>query len=186
MVIHIKNMVCNRCKMAVRMEFEKLGAVVRSVELGEVILTEDLPESDMTVLSENLRNLGFELMDDQRSVLIEKIRTLIIELVHQQNNDLKINLSDYLTSHLHHDYQYLSALFSEVEGITIEKYHIAQKIEKVKELMVYDEMTLSEIAFRLHYSSVAHLSNQFKKTTGLTPSFFRNLKHKGRKPLDEV
>jgi AraC-like DNA-binding protein len=125
-------------------------------------------------------------MDDQRSVLIEKIRTLIIELVHQQNNDLKINLSDYLTSHLHHDYQYLSALFSEVEGITIEKYHIAQKIEKVKELMVYDEMTLSEIAFRLHYSSVAHLSNQFKKTTGLTPSFFRNLKHKGRKPLDEV
>lgn len=186
MVIHIKNMVCNRCKMAVRAELEKLGARVQSVELGEVILSGELQEHDMAVLSENLRKLGFELMDDRRSVLIEKIRTLIIELVHQHDNNLKINLSDYLASHLHHDYHYLSTLFSEVEGTTIEKFHIAQKIERVKELLVYDEMTLSEIAFRLNYSSVAHLSNQFKKATGLTPSFFKNLKHKGRKPLDEI
>ena len=186
MVIHIKNMVCNRCKMAVRAELEKLGARVQSVELGEVILSGELQEHDMAVLSENLRKLGFELMDDRRSVLIEKIRTLIIELVHQHDNNLKINLSDYLASHLHHDYHYLSTLFSEVEGTTIEKFHIAQKIERVKELLVYDEMTLSEIAFRLNYSSVAHLSNQFKKATGLTPSFFKNLKHKNRKPLDEV
>lgn len=186
MVLHIKNMVCHRCKMAVRAELEKLGAVVQSVELGEVALAEDLPGNHLAILSENLRHLGFEIMDDRRSVLIEKIRTLIIELVHQQDNNLKINLSDYLTSHLHHDYHYLSTLFSEVEGTTIEKFHIAQKIERVKELLVYDEMTLSEIAFRLNYSSVAHLSNQFKKATGLTPSFFKNLKHKNRKPLDEV
>ena len=130
--------------------------------------------------------LGFELIDDKKSRIIEKIKNIIIELVHHQNNDAKTNLSDVLSSQLHHDYNYLSNLFSEIEGTTIEKYFIAQKIEKVKELLVYDELSLSEIAFRLNYSSVAYLSNQFKKVTGLTPSYYKQIRDDKRKPLDKV
>ena len=130
--------------------------------------------------------LGFEIIDDKKSRVIEQIKNVIIDLVHHQDNETKNNLSDVLSKELHHDYNYLSNLFSEVEGTTIEKYFIAQKIEKVKELLVYDELSLSEIAFRLNYSSAAYLSNKFKKVTGLTPSHFKQVKEDKRKPLDKV
>jgi AraC-like DNA-binding protein len=130
--------------------------------------------------------LGFELIDDKKSRIIEKIKNTIIQLVHHQDSGLKNNLSEVLSSELHHDYNYLSNLFSEIEGTTIEKYFIAQKIERVKELLVYDQLSLSEIAFQLNYSSVAYLSNQFKKVTGLTPSHFKQIKENKRKPLDQL
>lgn len=159
---------------------------VKNIKLGEVILDKKLSDEEKQKLEEAIKPLGFEVIDDRKSRMIEKIKNIIIELVHHQDNDIKINLSDVLSSKLHHDYNYLSNLFSEVEGITIEKYFIAQKIEKVKELLVYDELSLSEIAFRLNYSSVAYLSNQFKKVTGLSPSHFKKIKEDKRKPLDEV
>ena len=137
-------------------------------------------------LSEALVRLGFQIIDDKKSRIIEKIKNIIIELVHHQDNDTKTNLSEVLSNKLHHDYNHLSNLFSEIEGTTIEKYLIAQKIEKVKELLVYDELSLSEIAFRLNYSSVAYLSNQFKKVTGLTPSHFKQIKVDKRKPVDSL
>jgi AraC-like DNA-binding protein len=179
-------MVCNRCKMVVKSELEKLNLYPSSVELGEVTLHEDLAPTEKKKLEIALIAVGFELIDDKKSRLIERIKTLIIELVHHQDSDLKMNLSDFLSQELHHDYNYISGLFSEVEGTTIEKYFIAQKVERVKELLVYDELTLSEIAFRLNYSSVAHLSNQFKKVTGLTPTHFKHIRTEKRKPLDEV
>lgn len=184
--LYIKNMVCNRCKMVVKSELEQMGYSPLQVELGEVTLSTELAEADKQKVDFRLQELGFSLIDDRKSRLIEKIKTLIIELVHQQNSNLKSNLSNYLSSNLHHDYTYITNLFSEVEGTTIEKYYIAQKIEKVKELLVYDELTLSEIAYLLNYSSVAHLSSQFKKVTGLTPSHFKNIRMEKRKPLDEV
>jgi len=151
-----------------------------------VILEKELGIEQKANLEKTLVELGFELIDDKKNRLIENIKKIIIELVQKQNSDLKTNLSDYLSNKLHHDYNYISNLFSEVEGTTIEKYFIAQKIEKVKELLVYDELSLSEIAYKLNYSSVAHLSNQFKKVTGLTPTYFKNIKEIKRKPLDEV
>ncbi len=186
MKLYIRNMVCNRCIMVVQAELEKLGYQPSHVSLGEVILEQDLSDEEKKQLDNRLHSLGFAIIDDKKSQLIEKIKNLIIELVHQQNSHLKTNLSNWLISHLHHDYTYMTNLFSEVEGTTIEKYFIAQKIEKVKELLVYDELTLSEIAFQLNYSSVAHLSSQFKKVTGLTPSHFKNIREEKRKPLDEV
>ncbi|MDR1504110.1 MAG: AraC family transcriptional regulator [Prevotella sp.] len=185
-VLYIKNMVCNRCIMVVESELEKLDIQTLSVELGEVRLNKKLTTEQKNKLSERLESLGFSLIDDKKGRLIEQVKNLIIELVHYNNNNLKINLSDYISGKLHHDYNYISNLFSEVEGTTIEKYFIAQKIEKVKELLVYDELTLNEIAFNLNYSSVAHLSAQFKKVTGLTPSHFRQIRTNKRKPLDEV
>ena len=185
-VLYIKNMVCNRCIMVVESEFEKLDIQTLSVELGEVRLDKKLTTEQKNKLSERLESLGFSLIDDKKGRLIEQVKNLIIELVHYNNNNLKINLSDYISDKLHHDYNYISNLFSEVEGTTIEKYFIAQKIEKVKELLVYDELTLNEIAFNLNYSSVAHLSAQFKKVTGLTPSHFRQIRTNKRRPLDEV
>ncbi len=184
--LYIKNMVCNRCKMVVKSELEKLGHEPLQVELGEVILSKELSDEEKDKVDFILHSFGFSVIDDKKSRLIEKIKTLIIELVHQQNSRLKINLSHYLSSRLNHDYTYITNLFSEVEGTTIEKYYIAQKIEKVKELLVYDELSLSEIAYLLNYSSVSHLSNQFKKVTGLTPSHFKNIRMEKRKPLDEV
>jgi len=186
MKLHIKNMVCDRCKMVVKAELEKLGYQPVSVELGEVVLEKELSLEEKTKISAILQTVGFELIDDKKSQLIEKIKNLIIDLVHRQNSSLKTNLSDYLSSQLSHDYNYITNLFSEVEGTTIEKYFIVQKIEKVKELLVYDELTLSEIAWQLNYSSVAYLSSQFKKVTGLTPSHFKNIKVQKRKPLDKV
>ena len=184
--IFIKNMVCNRCIMVVHNELDKLGLNVKNIKLGEVTLSKEPTPEEKNKLDKALVLLGFELIDDKKSRIIEKIKNIIIELVHHQNNDAKTNLSDVLSSQLHHDYNYLSNLFSEIEGTTIEKYFIAQKIEKVKELLVYDELSLSEISFRLNYSSVAYLSNQFKKVTGLTPSYFKQIRDDKRKPLDKV
>jgi len=186
MKIYIKNMVCNRCILVVKNELEKLGFQTLSISLGEVELKNDLSETEKTSLDNHLKTFGFELIDDKKSRLIGQIKSTIIEIIHQNNSELKSNLSDYLSSKLHHDYTYLSNLFSEVEGTTIEKHFIAQKIEKVKELLVYDELSLSEIAYQMNYSSVGYLSNQFKKVTGLTPTHYKNIKEIKRKPLDEV
>ena len=179
-------MVCSRCKMVVKAELEKLGITPLNIELGEVTIEKDLNASEKKQLELVLRDLGFELIDDKKSRYIEKIKSLIIKLIYEQNNDLKITLSDYLSQNVYHDYFYLSNLFSEIEGTTIEKYFISQKIERVKELLAYKELSLSEIAYQLNYSSVAHLSNQFKKVTGLSPSHFKNIRSGGRKSLDEV
>lgn len=172
--------------MVVQNELSKLGLDVKNVKLGEVLFAKELTPEEKANLDSVLIPLGFEVIDDKKSRLIEKIKSIIIHLVHHQDNNAKTNLSDVLSQQLHHDYNYLSNLFSEVEGTTIEKYFIAQKIEKVKELLVYDELSLSEIADRLNYSSVAYLSNQFKKVTGLTPSYFKQIKEDKRKPLDEI
>jgi len=172
--------------MAVKSELDKLGIEPNDVQLGEVTLEKELTTQEKEKFSKALVSLGLELIEDKKSRLIEQIKNTIIDLVHHQDNETKTNLSDVLSEKLHHDYNYLSNLFSEVEGTTIEKYFIAQKIEKVKELLVYDELSLSEIAFRLNYSSVAYLSNQFKKVTGLSPSHFKKIREKRRKPLDEV
>jgi AraC-like DNA-binding protein len=186
MKIYIKNMVCNRCIMVVKSELEKLGFTPLSIVLGEVEIYENLEDYQKSIINRHLQSFGFELIDDKKSRIIERIKNRIIDLVHKQDNDIRENLSALLSRELHHDYNYLSNLFSEVEGTTIEKYFIAQKIERIKELLVYDELSLSEIAFRLNYSSVAYLSNQFKKVTGLTPSHFKQLGGDRRKPLDKV
>lgn len=186
MKVYIKNMVCSRCEMVVRTVFEKMEIPILSMQLGEVGISENLDENQKQLLSENLKALGFELLDDKISKTIERIKNLIIDVVHYQNEKLKINLSSYIVEDLKQDYSALSNLFSETEGITIEHYFIAQKIEKVKELLIYNELSLSEIAFQLNYSSVAHLSNQFKKTTGITPTQFKQLKDKKRKQIDEL
>lgn len=186
MKIYIKNMVCNRCIMLVKNELEKFGHHPLNITLGEVELKNELTDAEKRILDNHLKSFGFELIDDKKSQLIGQIKSFIIEIIHQQSSELKSNLSDYLIQKLHHDYTYLSNLFSEVEGTTIEKYYIAQKIERVKELLVYDELSLSEIAYQMNYSSVGYLSNQFKKVTGLTPTHFKNIKEIKRKPLDEV
>lgn len=173
-------MVCTRCKMVVKSELQKLGLHFMHLELGEVDVMEDLSVEQLEVLSKGLNQTGLELMNDKKSILVEKIQTTIIELVHYTDEQIKTNLSDHLTTKLNYNYTYLANLFSEVKGTTIEKFYLTHKIEKVKELLVYDELNLTEIADKLHYSSVAHLSNQFKKMTGLTPSHFKNLKLKRR------
>jgi AraC-like DNA-binding protein len=170
----------------VKSELEKLGLHYTSVELGEAEIKESISAEQMAHLSIALRRTGLELMDDKKSILVEKIKAIIIELVHYTDEQIKINLSDYLGEKLNYDYTYLANLFSEVKGTTIEKFYLTHKIEKVKELIVYDELNLTEIAEKLHYSSVAHLSNQFKKITGLTPSHFKKLKHKRRSTLGNV
>ena len=185
--LHIKNMVCNRCIRVVHDELSTLGYTVKNIELGEVKIAGKLTARDMDQISEMLNDNGFELIDDRKSQLITQIKTLIIEYIHHDREKPEhMNMSDFLARELAHDYSYLSHLFSSVEGTTIEKYLINQKIEKVKELLIYDELSLNEIAFKLGYSSVQHLSIQFKKTTGLTPSHFRKLKKKRRKPIDQV
>ncbi|MDP4208195.1 MAG: helix-turn-helix transcriptional regulator [Bacteroidota bacterium] len=186
MKIYIKNMVCTRCKMIVKYELEKLGLHYTSVELGEADIKEDISSEQQERLNIALNKAGLELMTDKKSVLVEKIKTIIIEQIHYTDEPIKVNLSDYLSEKLNHNYTYLANLFSEVKGTTIEKFYLAHKIEKVKELLVYDDLNLSEIAWKLHYSSVAHLSNQFKKMTGLTPSHFKNLKYKKIKDLGNV
>lgn len=179
-------MVCIRCKMLVKIELEKLGLNYTSVELGEAEIDETPSKEQLDQLNMILKNNGLELMDDKKSILVEKIKTIIIELVHYTDDQIKVNLSDYLSEKLGYNYTYLANLFSEVKGTTIENYYLAHKIEKAKELLVYDELTLTEIALRLHYSSVAHLSNQFKKMTGLTPSHFKNLKIQRRNSLGNM
>lgn len=179
-------MVCNRCVLVVRQELDKLKLAASSITLGEVSLIKELTEKQLTQLTINLANLGFEILDESRKKLIEKIKNIIVEKVHYKALDEKYNLSEILSKKLNKDYSYLSGLFSEVEGVTIEKYIINQKIEKVKELIIYDELNLSEIAFHLGYSSVSHLSAQFKKVTGLTPSHFKTMGGIHRKSLDQV
>lgn len=186
MKLYIKNMVCNRCKMVVKTELEKFGLYVTAVDLGEAEVKEELDAKQKNNLNRVLNAFGFELIDDKKSRLIENIKNIIVELAHYTTGQPKTNLSDYLSKKLNHDYTYLSNLFSETEGTTIEKYFIAQKIERVKELLVYDELSISEIAFQLNYSSVGYLSNQFKKVTGFTPSHFKMIKEKKRKPLDNL
>jgi len=179
-------MVCIRCQMVVKAEFEKLGLLHVDVEIGEVNTIEDIPKEKLELLDISLRKSGLQLMEDKKSILVEKIKSAVIELVHYTDDQIKTNLSDYLSEKLDYDYTYLANLFSEVKGFTIEKFYLTHKIEKAKELIVYDELTLSEIAYKLHYSSVAHLSNQFKKITGLTPSHFKELKNKRRNTLEDV
>jgi AraC-like DNA-binding protein len=184
--VYIKNMVCNRCIAAVKALLHDLELAYTSVQLGEVTLQKAPAETELLRLKEGLSALGFELLDDSKRKLIEKIKTFIIEQVHYSKDDERYNLSYLLSSRLQKDYSYLSHLFSEVEGTTIEKYLIYQKIEKAKELLVYNELPLSEIAFQLGYSSVAHLSTQFKKVTGLTPTHFKNMGGIHRKALDHI
>ncbi len=178
MRLFIKNMVSLRCKMMVKSTLDDLGLHHTIVELGEVEIVENLTDEKHRELKVALLRSGLELMEDKKSILIEKIKNIIVEMVHYSDKPLKTNFSDYLTSKLRYDYNYLSNLFSEVKGTTIEHYIIAHKIERAKELLIYNELTLTEIADKLHYSSVAHLSNQFRKVTGLTPSFFKKMKHK--------
>ena len=186
MKLFIKYMVSNRCKMLVKSELEKLGIHCMKVDLGEVELMDKLTREQILELSEALIRSGLELMDDQKAILIEKIKTIIIESIHYADEPIKINFSRYLSEKLNHDYTYLANLFSEVTGTTIEQYVIHHKIERVKELLIYDELSLTEISYKLNYSSVAHLSNQFKKITGLTPSYYKQLKNKKRLTLDNV
>jgi len=187
MDFYIKNMVCNRCIMVVQQVFERLGTPPVRIALGEVETAQPLADEALTELRKNLTGFGFELIDDTKSQLIEKIKTLVIELIrYKKEETIKVNYSAYIESKLNRDYTYLSNLFSDVTGVTIEKYFINQKIERVKELLVYDELTLSEIAFELGYSSAPALSAQFKKVTGLTPKHFRQIKDNKRIPLDKV
>jgi AraC-like DNA-binding protein len=184
--LFIKYMVSIRCKMVVKSELDKLGLHYLKVELGEVNVRENITDEQRNQLKTELLKSGLELMDDKKAILIEKIKNIIVEMVHYAEEVPKTNFSDFLSQKLSHDYTYLANLFSEVTGITIEQYMIAHKIERVKELLIYDELTLTEISYRLNYSSVAHLSNQFKKVTGLTPTFFKHLKHKKRSTLENV
>lgn len=186
MILYIKNMVCNRCILAVRQVLEDAGLSVVSIQLGEVTLKEAAGEKQLAQVKEQLEQLGFELLDDQKQQLIERIRSLIIESVQQADMEEHFSISEFLSARLHRNYSSLSKLFSEVEGITVEQFFILQKTEKVKELLVYNELSLSEIAFKLGYSSTAHLSAQFKKVTGLTPSHFRTLGAGQRRALDQV
>lgn len=183
--LFIKNMVCDRCSMVVRQELEKIGMKPLHVALGEITLSEAPSSDNLHRLSDSLSSVGFSLIDDKKSLIIEQIKNAIIDIVHR-GKQLKINLSDHLADVIGRDYSYLSNLFSEVEGTTIEQYFIHQKIEKAKELLVYGELTLSQIASDLGYSSVAHLSNQFKKVTGLTPSHFKKVRDNKRLPIDKV
>lgn len=188
MKIYIKNMVCDRCILVIRNVLAEQGLVALSIDLGEVDFgPTELQPAQLQAIKTSIEPLGFELIDDKKSRLIEKIKNAIIDLIHRQQSSFAPNLSEFLSARLHYDYNYLSGLFSSVEGITIEQYLIQQKIEKVKELLVYDELSLTAIAYQLGYSSVAHLSRQFKKVTGLTPSHFKRLKdNKKRIPLDKV
>lgn len=186
MKLYVKNMVCKRCVTAVEKVMVDNGLHPINIVLGEVHLAEENIGDKKAQVIADLEALGFEWIDDRKERMVEAIKALIVELVQDKDNKLEINLSDYLSKHLHYEYTTISNLFSELNGITIEKYYIAQKIEKVKELLFYDELSLSEISDRLHYSSVAHLSSQFKKVTGRTPSDYKKLKITKRKPLDEV
>jgi AraC-like DNA-binding protein len=179
-------MVCIRCKMVVKEELKKLGLHYVVVELGEVEIMEDITVEQHQKFKTALLSSGLELMDDKKSMLIEKIKNAIVELIHHSDEQIRVNLSDFLSEKLHYDYTYLANLFSEVQGTTIEKFFIAHKIERVKEFLVYDELNLTEIAYLMHYSSVAHLSAQFKKITGLTPSHFKSLRHKRRSMLENL
>jgi len=186
MKLYIKNMVSNRCKMKVKSELEKHGLHCITIELGEVEIRESITVEQENLLNIDLEKSGLSLLGDKKSVLVEKIKNIIVELIHYSDKRLEINFSDYLSEKLDYNYTYLANLFSEDQGTTIEHFSLSHKIERVKELLVYDELSLTEIAYKLHYSSVAHVSNQFKKMTGLTPSKYKLLKQKSRISLENV
>ena len=179
-------MVSNRCKLAVKDELKKLGLHFIVVDLGEVEIMEKITFEKREMLKEGLLHSGLELMDDKKAILIEKIKNIIIEMVHHTDEAIKINFSDFLSDKLKHNYTYLANLFSEVQGTTIEHYIILHKVERIKELIIYGEHNITEIAWKMGYSSVAHLSTQFKKVTGLSPSHFKQLKDKRRIPIEEI
>lgn len=182
----IKNMVCPRCVEAVRQVFEDLNFSVIDINLGSVNVSEEISSNKKKLLKEKLKERGFELLDDKQTQLISEIKSIIIQEIHYQKEPAVINFSRLLAEKLHYDYAYLSRLFSSVESRTIERFIMAQKIEKVKEFLTYGELSLSEIAFQMHYSSSAHLSAQFKKITGMSPTEFKKLQNKARKSIDEV
>ena len=186
MKLYIKYMVSLRCKMLVKAELKSLGLHYTSVELGQVEIMENITAEKREKLKASLLASGLELMDDKKSMLIEKIKIVITEMIHYNDELPKMNYSEYISKIMGYDYTYLANIFSEVKGITIEHYIIAHKIEKVKELLLYDELNLTEISYRMNYSSVSHLSTQFKKVTGLTPTFFKNLQTKKRNSLDNL
>ena len=179
-------MVSNRCKITVKEELKKLGLHFIVVDLGEVDIMEDITDDQREQLRIALQTTGLELIDDSKAVLIEKIKTTIVEMVHHSDGKMKSNVSEYISEKLDYDYTYLSNLFSEVQGTTIAQFVISHKIELIKELMIYGELSISEIAWKMNYSSVSHLSNQFKKITGFSPSHFRNLKDKRRSPIEDI
>ncbi|RAR49874.1 helix-turn-helix domain-containing protein [Flavobacterium lacus] len=186
MILYIKYMVSLRCKMMVREELKKLNLDYLNIDLGMVEVLGEITPEKWDLLGVNLAKSGLELLDDKRAILIERIKNVIVEMIHYTDEVPKVNYSDYISEKLNHDYTYLSNIFSEVKGITIQHYIIMHKIERVKELLLYDELNLTEIAFMLNYSSVAHLSNQFKKITGLSPSFFKQMKYKRNKNLENI
>ncbi len=179
-------MVSNRCKMAVKVELKKLGLHFIVVDMGEVELMEELTPEQKLLLNQGLLASGLELMENKKAILIEKISSVITQMIQDPDKLLKVNHSDYISEELGYDYTYLSNIFSEVRGITIQQFIILHKIERAKEFLMYDELTLTEISYQLHYSSVAHLSNQFKKVTGLTPTEFKQLKSNSRIPIEEL
>jgi AraC-like DNA-binding protein len=186
MKLYIKFMVSLRCKMLVKQELKNLGIHYSSVDLGLVEIIGEITEDKRNKLKAALLKSGLELMNDKKSILIEKIKIIITKMIHYNEELPKVKYSEYISNIMGYDYTYLANVFSEVEGITIEHYIIAHKIEKVKELLIYDELNLSEISYSMNYSSVSHLSTQFKKVTGLTPTYFKNLKEKRRINLEEV
>ena len=186
MKLYIKYMVSLRCKLMVKQELDKLGLRYVVIDLGVVDVLEDITPEQREKLGVGLLKMGLELLDDARSILIERIKNVVIEMIHYSDELPKIKYSDYISEKLGYDYTYLSNVFSEVKGITLQHYIILHRIEKVKELLLYDELNLSEISYRLQYSSVAHLSNQFKKVTGLTPTYYRQLKEKRSKNLENL
>lgn len=186
MKLYIKYMVSTRCKMVVKEALKKQGLHYVMVNLGEIEILEQLSVTQRMQLKDALKQSGLELMDSKKAILIEKIKNAVVEMVHYNELPLKVNFSDFLAEKLQYDYTYLSNLFSEILGTTIEHFVIAHKIERVKELIIYNELNLTEISYLLDYSSVAHLSNQFKKVTGLTPSHFKKLKQKRLKGLEEI
>ena len=186
MKLYIKDMVSQRCKMVVKEELKKLGLRYTVIELGMTEILEDITASQRDQLKANLLRSGLDLLESKKSILIEKIKKVIIEMIHHSDELPKVNYSDYIAAKLGHDYTYLANTFSEVKGTTIQQFIIMHKIERVKELLLYGELTLTEISYKLNYSSVAHLSNQFKKVTGLSPSFYKQLKHKRKSNLENV
>jgi YesN/AraC family two-component response regulator len=186
MKLYIKFMLSTRCKIVVKDILKSMDLHFVIVDLGEVEIMEDLDNQQLEELKSALLQSGLELMDNKKAILIERIKNTIVEMVHHSNEGLKVNFSNFLSEKLHHDYTYMANLFSEVQGSTIEQFTIAHKVERIKELIIYGELNITEIAWKMNYSSVAHLSNQFKKMTGLSPSHFKQLKDKTRRALEDI
>lgn len=186
MKLSIKYMVSLRCILIVKELLQKMKIPFLSVKLGEVEISDRLPENKLLILNENLKKIGLELLEDKKAIIIERIKCVVVEMIHYSDDLPKIKFSEYLSNKLKYDYTYMANLFSETEGITIEHYIIKHKVEKVKELILYDELNFTQIAYKMHYSSVAHLSRQFKSITGLTPTYFKSLKFHKRNSLDSI